>query len=215
MIPRVGVIVFTGDSITDCDRRADPLGLGYGYVDMVATSLAARGDQSTVVNTGVAGNRLEHLVQRWQADVLDHAPDALSVYIGVNDTLASFFVGRPTPAALFEERYTDILDRARAAGVRRLVLVEPFFVASELPSIRWGEGYGFIHEDLAPKQAVVRSLADRYHAAFVPLQSLVDGLQAKRGPTMVAADGVHPTPLGHRLIADAWLSAYDSLSTVD
>jgi acyl-CoA thioesterase-1 len=211
----VGIIVFAGDSITDCDRRTDPLGLGYGYVDMAATALAARGDQSTVVNTGIAGNRVEHLVQRWQTDVLDHAPEVLSVYIGVNDTLASFFLGRPTLLSVFEEQYTDILDRARAAGVRRMVLVEPFFVASELPSIRWGEGHLFIHEDLGPKRAAVRSLADRYHAAFVPLQSLVDDLVARRGPTMVAADGVHPTPLGHRLIADAWLAAYDSLSTGD
>jgi phospholipase/lecithinase/hemolysin len=56
----------------------------------------------------------------------------------------------------------------------------------------------------------VRELAGRYGAAFVPLQSLVDELAAQRGATMVAADGVHPTPLGHRLIADAWLAAVDS-----
>jgi acyl-CoA thioesterase I len=29
-------IVFIGDSITDCDRRTDPLGLGSGYVDIDA-----------------------------------------------------------------------------------------------------------------------------------------------------------------------------------
>ena len=57
---------------------------------------------------------------------------------------------------------------------------------------------------------MVRALADRYDAAFVPLQSLVDTLAAQRGATMVAADGVHPTPLGHRLIADAWLAAFDA-----
>jgi lysophospholipase L1-like esterase len=204
-----GTILFTGDSITDCDRRADPLGLGYGYVDMVARQLRVRGDQSTVVNTGVAGNRVGHLVARWQTDVLDHAPSVLSVAIGVNDTLLSFFEGRPTPYGLFEESYVDILDRSRAAGTATMVLVEPFFVDAELPSIRWGEGYRFIHEDLAPRQALVRDLAQRYGAAFVPVQSIVDEIAVTRGPTMVAADGVHPTPLGHRAIADAWLAAYD------
>lgn len=211
----MSVIVFAGDSITDSDRRTDRTGLGYGYVDHVARELRARGDQSTVVNAGIAGNRVAHLQERWQADVIDHRPTTLSVYIGVNDTLAAFFVGRPTPPEVFEERYTDLLDRARAAGVARLVLVEPFFVDTEIPSVRWGEGTEFIHEDLAPKQAVVRDLAGRYGAAFVALQSIVDGLAAQRGPTMVAADGVHPTPLGHRLIADAWLAAYDELSTSD
>jgi phospholipase/lecithinase/hemolysin len=49
-----------------------------------------------------------------------------------------------------------------------------------------------------------------------PLQSLVSELAAQRGPTTVAADGVHPTPLGHRLVADARLAAYgNSLSTSD
>jgi phospholipase/lecithinase/hemolysin len=42
----------------------------------------------------------------------------------------------------------------------------------------------------------------------------MDKAAAERGPTMVAADGVHPTPLGHRLIADGWLAAYDALSPV-
>ncbi len=206
-----GTIVFIGDSITDSDRRTDRLGLGYGYVDMVARTFAGRGHAATVVNAGIAGNRIAHLQQRWQTDVLDYRPDALSVYIGVNDTLAAFFEGRPTPPSVFEDRYTDILDRTVAAGVTRLVLVEPFFVDTVLASVRWGEGHEFIHDDLAPKQAIVRSLATRYGAGFVPLQSLVDTAAAQRGPTMVAADGVHPTPLGCRLIADAWLEVWDSL----
>jgi acyl-CoA thioesterase-1 len=205
------VILFTGDSITDCDRRADPLGLGYGYVDMVARELRVRGDRSTVINTGVAGNRVGHLVARWQPDVLDHSPRVLSIAIGVNDTLVAFFEGRPTPYERFEEHYVDILDASKAAGIERILLVEPFFVETELPSIRWGEGYSFIHENLAPRRALIGELALRYGAAFVPVQSLVDEVAATRGPTMVAADGVHPTPLGHRLIADAWLAAYDSL----
>lgn len=211
----MSVIVFAGDSITDCDRRADRAGLGYGYVNEVARVLRERGDQSTVVNAGVAGNRVAHLQQRWQADVLAHHPATLSISIGINDTLAAFFEGRPTPPDVFERRYVDLLDRSIAAGVTRLVLVEPFYVDTEISSIRWGEGAAFIHEDLAPKRAIVQDLAARYRAAFVPLQSLVGELAAQRGPTMVAADGVHPTPLGHRLIAEAWLAAYDSLSTSD
>jgi acyl-CoA thioesterase I len=209
----MGTIVFAGDSITDSDRRTDRAGLGYGYVDLVARELRTHGDQSTVVNAGIAGNRVGHLQQRWQTDVLDHRPATLSIYIGVNDTLAAFFEGRPTTRQAFEECYTDLLDRAVGGGVGRLVLVEPFFVDTEIPSVRWGEGAAFIHDDLASKRGIVRELAARYGAAFVALQALVDELAAQRGPTMVAADGVHPTPLGSRLIAGAWLSAYTALPT--
>jgi lysophospholipase L1-like esterase len=181
---------------------------------MVARALRERGEASTVVNAGAAGDRVAHLQQRWRPDVLDHHPTVLSVHIGINDTLAAFFDGMPTPDDVFAQRYTDILDRTVAAGVATLVLVEPFFVDTDIPSVRWGDGHAFIRTDLAGKQAAVRDLATRYGAAFVPLQSVVDAASAERGPTMVAADGVHPTPLGAALIAEAWLAAYAPVATV-
>ena len=211
----MGTIVFIGDSITDCDRRTDLLGLGSGYVDIVARTLRERGDLSTVVNTGIAGDRVANLQERWQADALDHKPSVLSIYIGVNDTLTTFFSGRPTPPDLFEERYTDILDRTVAAGPPRLVIVEPFFVGSEADWVHWREGNAFADEDLARKRPIVRRLAERYGAAYVPLQAAFDEAVAERGSTVVAGDGVHPSPLGHHLIAGLWLEAYDSLSKVD
>ena len=155
----MGTIVFIGDSITDCDRRTDPLGLGSGYVDIVARTLRERGDLSTVVNTGIAGDRVAHLQERWQADALDHKPSVLSIYVGVNDTLTTFFAGRPTPPDVFEERYTDLLDRTVAAGPPKLVIVEPFFVGSEAEWVHWREGNAFVYEDLALKRPIVRRLA--------------------------------------------------------
>ncbi|MBX6748987.1 MAG: hypothetical protein IRY85_04830 [Micromonosporaceae bacterium] len=91
----------------------------------VARDLRERGDRSTVVNAGIVGNRVAHLQQRRQTDVLDHRPATLSIDIGVNDTLAAFFEGRPTPPDAFERRYVNLLDRSAAAGVARLVLMEP------------------------------------------------------------------------------------------
>jgi acyl-CoA thioesterase-1 len=211
----MGTIVFIGDSITDCDRRTDPLGLGSGYVDIVARTLRERGDLSTVVNTGIAGDRVAHLQERWQVDALDHTPSVLSIYVGVNDTLTTFFAGRPTPPEQFEQRYTDILDRTVAAGAPRLVIVEPFFIGSEAEWVHWREGNTFVNEDLALKRPIVRRLADRYGAAYVPLQAAFDDAVAERGATVVAGDGVHPSPLGHQLIARLWLEAFDSLSKVD
>jgi lysophospholipase L1-like esterase len=211
----MGSIVFIGDSITDCDRRTDPLGLGSGYVDIVARTLRERGDLSTVVNTGIAGDRVAHLRERWQTDALDHKPSVLSIYIGVNDTLVTFFAGRPTPPDLFEEHYADVLERTAAAGPPKLVIVEPFFVGSGADWVHWREGNAFVYEDLALKRPIVRRLAERYGAAYVPLQAAFEEAVAERGATVVSADGVHPSPFGHQLIARLWLEAYAPLSTVD
>jgi acyl-CoA thioesterase I len=205
-------IVFIGDSITDCDRRTDPLGLGGGYVDMIARALRHRGDTSTIVNTGISGDRVEHLQARWQQDALDHRPTVLSIYIGVNDTLVAFFQGRPTPPELFEQRYVDILERTAAAGMPKLVIVDPFYVPATQDKAPWFEGNAFAREDLDSKRPIVRALATRYGAAFVPLQDVMDAAVAERGPAVIAPDGVHPSSHGDRLIARRWLEAYDTLA---
>jgi acyl-CoA thioesterase I len=208
----MSTIVFIGDSITDCERGLDRRGLGGGYVDLVASTLAERGDDARIVNTGISGNRIEHLRERWQTDALDHAPTVLSVYIGVNDTLVAFFQGRPTPPDLFESRYTDVLDRTVAAGIEHLIMVEPWWVGSVREDSQWHEGDAFVREDLALKRPIIRTLAERYGAVFVPLQAPMDEAVTERGSAVVAPDGVHPTTYGDRLIATGWLAAYDSLT---
>ncbi|HVQ95125.1 MAG TPA: SGNH/GDSL hydrolase family protein [Mycobacteriales bacterium] len=206
-----GPIVFIGDSITDCDRRTDPLGLGGGYVDLATGLLRDRGDDSVVINSGVSGDRIEHLGLRWQADALDHAPAVLSIHIGVNDTLVAFYQGRPTPADLFEQRYRDVLDRTAAAGRPGLIILEPFFIGATSDS-PWVEGNDFARADLDAKRPAVRDLATRYGAVFVPLQEAMDAAAAERGPAVVAPDGVHPSATGHLLIARLWLDAYDEVT---
>ena len=38
-----------------------------------------------VINTGISGNTVRGLDQRWEIDCTAHRPDILSVLIGVND----------------------------------------------------------------------------------------------------------------------------------
>jgi lysophospholipase L1-like esterase len=209
-----GTIVFIGDSITDYERRTDPVGLGGGYVALVAAALRERGDDATIINTGVSGDKIADLQERWQADALDHHPTILTVYIGVNDTLVTFFEGRPTPPELFERRYTDVLERTVAAGVPKLIIVDPFYLDTEYERAPWGQGGNeFFHADLNPKREIVRALADRFGAAFVPLGEVMAAAAKERGPVAIAADGVHPSAYGHHLIARQWLLAYDTVTT--
>jgi lysophospholipase L1-like esterase len=205
-----GTIVFIGDSITDSRRRTDARGLGGGYVNFVATTLRERGDDAAVVNTGISGDGVAELRERWQRDALDHRPTVLSVYIGVNDTLAAFFRGYATPVEVFERDYTDILERAVAAGVPRLIVVEPFYLDNSDEWAHWREGNAFARSDLDRKRSVVRALADRFGAAFVALQDAVDQAAKERGPAVVAPDGVHPSAFGASLITRLWLAAYDT-----
>jgi lysophospholipase L1-like esterase len=188
-----GPIVFIGDSVTDCGRRDDaPDYLGEGYVRLIAGTLPER----RIINVGINGNRVVDLRDRWHIDVVEQKPDILSVYIGINDTWRRYDSNDPTTAASFEADYRACL--ADIGGASTLILVEPFVLPVNDEQESW-------HEDLDEKRAVVARLAEEFGAGFVPLQSVLAAAAEDRGATSLAQDGVHPTEIGHRLIADAWL----------
>src|SRR5262245_7308375 len=91
--PKPTVVLFQGDSITDCGRDrnskdANSTGaLGTGYPLLVtAAALAAHPDRGLrFFNRGISGNKVPDLEARWRVDALDLEPDVLSILIGVND----------------------------------------------------------------------------------------------------------------------------------
>ncbi|TPW77998.1 SGNH/GDSL hydrolase family protein [Schumannella soli] len=193
-------VLFLGDSITDAGRRDDPEGLGSGWVRLVHDVLRERGDERPILNRGISGDRAVDLARRWQSDAIDLDPELLTVYVGVNDTWRRFDSGLETSAGEFESVYAGLLRDSLAHGHPALVLVEPFLV----PVTPEQEGW---MPDLDGKRAAVDRLAGEFDAVFVPLQTVL-GLAARvHGPEAIAADGVHPTPLGAELIAEAWLAA--------
>jgi acyl-CoA thioesterase-1 len=188
-----GPILFIGDSVTDCGRRDDaPDYLGDGYVRMVAERIPGR----RVINVGISGNRVVNLRDRWHIDVVEQKPEILSVYIGINDTWRRYDDRDRTTTESFEADYRACL--ADLGSAATLVLVEPFVLPVTEEQEIW-------HEDLDGKRAVVSQLASEFGAGFVPLQSILAAAAEDHGAATLAPDGVHPTELGHRMIADAWL----------
>ena len=197
-MPRSTTLVFAGDSITDAGRdRADATSLGDGYVRLIAEAVD---EDAVVVNKGISGDRAVDLAARWD-DVLATEPTVLTVYVGVNDMWRRFDSDDPTSASDFESTVTALLEAARAAGVERLLLVEPFFVPVSDAQAAW-------LEDLDAKRAAVRRLAERFDATLVELHDGVGAAAAEHGAGAIVPDGVHPTPQGAAIIADAWLAAY-------
>ncbi|MBD3943431.1 hypothetical protein IF188_17200 [Microbacterium sp. NEAU-LLC] len=198
-MPRTTTLVFAGDSITDSGRdRDDIASLGDGYVRLIAQTVDSRGE--TVVNKGISGNRAVDLEARWD-DILAAGPDVLTVYIGVNDMWRRFDNDDPTSAEDFETTVAGLLQTARDAGVPRILLIEPFFVPVRDDQVSW-------LDDLNPKRDAVRRLAERFDATLVELHDAVTAAAAEHGAAAIVPDGVHPTPQGSAIIADAWLAAH-------
>ncbi|MCX5071426.1 SGNH/GDSL hydrolase family protein [Streptomyces sp. NBC_00513] len=207
------IVMFTGDSITDCQRRESEDGLGFGYPLRVAGEWGLRHPDRPVtwMNTGIGGDKVMDLEARWEKDVLDARPDVVSILVGVNDmgwhTLDP--EGYVIPVEEFEAGYDRLLAPLAEVGTR-LILIEPFL----LPIHGLVEaGAAVIGEeerrqwriDLDPKIQAVRRLAAKYGAQLLDADGLFTELAVTTGPEYWAADGVHPTPAGHAALAKAWL----------
>ncbi|WP_342439719.1 SGNH/GDSL hydrolase family protein [Paenibacillus sp. FSL L8-0436] len=202
------IILFQGDSITDCGRNyEDASSLGVGYAMMAAARLGLQYPEKnlTFINRGISGNRITDLQQRWDKDCLDLRPTWVSIYIGINDTWRRFDSGQETTAAEFEAAYRDLIERTMSALDAKLVLIEPFVLPVPEDRKNW-------RQDLDPKIHVVRELAREYGAPLVPLDGLFAAASVKAEPAFWAGDGVHPSSAGHALIAEAWLKAVGAIN---
>ncbi len=191
------VILFQGDSITDCGRgRNNPDSLGDGYVKLITEVLADRYPQSNLkfINRGISGDRIRDLQFRWDAECIDLKPDILSILIGVNDTLI-------TPAELFEESYRMLLTESTNSLNSKIILCEPFLLLEDNNEYR---------VDLNPKIEIVHRLSEEFKTFLVPLDKIFRKSCSLHSPEYWAPDGVHPTPAGHALIAKSWIEYVDT-----
>ncbi len=206
MIPANSTLLFQGDSITDASRNRDitdaniPSALGSGYVNLLAAHLlhARPGDDLRIFNRGIAGHRVVDLYARWKVDAIALKPSVLSILIGINDTWHEFMSGNGVEPARYETIYRLLLayTREQLPDVQ-LILCEPFYLPTGVIQDDW-------IPDIRARQQIVRQLANEFDATFVPFQAALDDAQQHAPPAHWAADGVHPTPAGHRVLANCW-----------
>lgn len=202
-------LVMIGDSITDSDR-ARPVGEGLfeaggkGYVSLVDALLTSTipGQRIRVVNMGCSGNNVRDLKARWQSDVLDLKPDWLSICIGINDVWRQFDLPLQPESHVPLDEYTRTLDELvtrTQPKLRGLILMTPYFIESNRadPMRATMDRYG----------KAVRQLAEKYQAILVDTQAAFDAVLAHVHPMTLAWDRVHPTRVGHMILARAFLQA--------
>jgi len=197
------VVLFQGDSITDAGRnREDGDSLGSGYANITTALFTSKYPKKQVrfLNRGVGGDRVVDLERRWQQDCLDLKPTWLSIYIGINDTWRRYDSGIPMSTEEYISTYRKLLTQAKEQLNANLILIEPFVLPVNDAQKSW-------REDLDPKIQAVRELAGEFKTLYVPLDGLFAQASTQTGPAYWAPDGVHPSPAGNALIAQAWLNA--------
>jgi lysophospholipase L1-like esterase len=198
-------ILFIGDSITDCGRRAENRPLGDGFVKLFSDMLAIRepAKRINIINKGINGNRVTDLRDRWSDDVLRHKPDWLSIKVGINDT--SSFLRQATPivdSELFQKTYDDILSQTKKALPKcSILLIEPFYISIERNDD--------VLKTLPKYINIVRAMSEKYKTPLVRTHEIFANLLKFHKADTFCPEPVHPNLTGHLVIAEA---VYDILS---
>lgn len=205
------ILVFQGDSITD-GGRGRPEGpvsndpnhyIGHSFPYLISAELAYKyiDKNPMFYSRGISGNDSLEMYARWRTDCINLNPTIINVLIGTNDAGKWIYEkGGSSP-----EQYDRILrmlieDTKKELPNVRFVFCEPFYFdldGSEKSKERF--------KDIKIRQEAVRKISDDYNCTFVPLQELLEQYAEKVGdPAKILWDGVHPTILGHSIIAEQW-----------
>lgn len=196
-------ILFIGDSITDTNRnKEDEKSLGGGFAFLIAAQLGVTHPQKfEFINKGVGGDRIVDLIPRWRDDCLNQAPDLVNILVGVNDVWAEHW-GRGVDREAFGYLYDFLLGETRKKLPNAQIIICGPFV---LEGTATGENFGQWRTEIDLRAKRCQKLAEKYGCQFIGLQEVFNNALAAAPCAYWLTDGVHPSPAGHRLIADKWL----------
>ncbi len=203
-------ILFQGDSITDANRSADEKSIfcmGHGYATMTAAMIGCDcPGQYAFFNRGVSGDKIVNILERRNRDIINLKPDYMSILVGVNDVGMEIKDSDGTSADLYELCYDVIIGEALAALPElKIAIMEPFILRNPAQEAYYGE----LQSGIRARAAAAERIARKYRLTFLPLQSKFDEAAERSGdPAHWLYDGVHPTPAGHKLIAEEWYEKF-------
>ena len=194
-------ILFIGDSITDPKfnfRMGNKIKGRNIYALQLKKIFKKYSKDIKVDIKGIASNRTYHLYDRLTKDCISLKPDVIIVLIGVNDAWENYVPEQYPPLVRpMEPHIREIYRRFKMElPDTQILYLMPFMidaVEEKLP----------FHKKLNEFREVLKRLALENGAKVLDLQEVFNEAQKTIEPVKLAVDGIHPTNLGHKVIADA------------
>lgn len=194
-------VLFLGDSITDVkfNRRKRFSIKGSNIYALQLKKRFQKHSRGIKVDIkGIASNRTYHVYDRLTSDCINLKPDVLVMLIGVNDAWENYVPEQYPPLLRpMEPHIREIYRRIKTElPATKILYLMPFMidaVEEKLP----------FHKKLDEYREMLRNIALENGAKVIDLQAVFNEKQKTIAPARLAVDGIHPTNLGHRIIADA------------
>ena len=197
-------IVFFGDSITQ--QGTGPK----GYINMMKDILQQQDTNNyELIGAGIGGNKVYDLYLRIEQDVINHSPEIVVLFIGVNDVWHKSTHGTGTDADKFEEFYRAIIYKLQAAHAK-VILCTPAVIGEKKNNANQQD------DDLNKYAAITRDIASDLQLPLCDLRELFQNYNEKHNTSdaysgMLTTDGVHLNEAGNRLVAEALLEKIEVL----
>ena len=194
-------ILFIGDSITDVkfNRRKRFTIKGKNiYALQLKKRFKKYSKNIKVEIKGIASNRTYHVYDRLTPDCINLKPDVVIMLIGVNDAWENYVPEKYPPLLRpMEPHIREIYRRLRTELPNTQVLyLMPFLIDAVEEKFPY-------HKTLDEFREVLKSIALENGATVLDLQEIFYQAQKSIEPKKLAVDGIHPTNLGHKVMADA------------
>ncbi len=214
-------ILFQGDSITDFYRLRDNAEtkyddcLGMGYPTMVKGRLGLENpNKYRFINRGISGNRIVDLYARIQADFIAVKPDYISILDGINDIWHGRDWNNGVDAEHYDKIYRMLIDDLlRYLPDIKIMIMEPFVLpgCNTVNIEKDPDRLNGFKKSVFQYSGIAKQVADDYNLEFVPLQQKLNEAAKIMGDEQILADGVHPTAIGHEIIAREWIKHFKEI----
>lgn len=213
------VVLFQGDSITHGNRIESDFDMnhviGHGYQDFLAQQLGLDNieRQPQIHNRGVSGDTIQMIAARAKKDIFDLKPTILSILAGVNNGYFYLKGDEECCPEKFNLAYRKLLDDVvKAFPDIKLIICQPFRYFDE----SYIEKYNRTREDelkalevTAQIAQYAEQIANDYGAVFVRFKDALDSYMDKAPLPHIVWDGIHPTYVGHGILAKCWLETVE------
>lgn len=188
-------IIFFGDSITQAAVTPE------GYIKRMDSILQQNGQDKNyeLVGAGISGNKVYDLYLRMEDDVLSKNPDAVVIYIGVNDVWHKKTLGTGTDADKFEVFYKAIIKKLKDRNIA-VYLCTPAVVGEKNDFTNTLDG------DLNAYSVIIRKIAAEKNCPLIDLrQAFLEYLRANNPENkdrgILTSDAVHLSRKGNIFVA--------------